>query len=127
MFTIKIDKKTKNYFIVVSDGDSLEDVLRAIVKASYSLHFPYYGLGFLNKNPAAELPDKKADEYINMENPYLVINMHKCRSKECNTFVYKTGVPLVLYIDAATYETTRGPIIYLFSEMRKKLSQNSSK
>ena len=117
LVTVKYDLITKNYIVIVKEGDRLMDVLRAFVKASYALYFPYHGLGFLFKNPLAEIPNKEADKYIDLTSEY-VINMKRCRGRICDTYFRTSGTPLVFYFETKPFENSRGSAVYLFSKAK---------
>lgn len=84
-------KKIKEITNIYLEGDETEQqVLRAIVRASFELARPV-GLGFIHFEDGPPMTDEDADQSINLSPDYgnLVVQMDYVQGRQCKTYIKK--------------------------------------
>lgn len=127
MFKIEQDPVSMNYTIKAYSGDYLNDIFKAIIRASYSMERTNCGK-FINDKEKDILTDKEINEYISHYNMQdrMSIFMKDCKGKECYTFLEKVGTPYLFRFRNHTldYKRGKGASEYLLS-LAKQLAQEN--
>lgn len=73
--------------IYVEKGETDQEVLRAIVKASFELARPA-GLGWIHFNDEQGMTDEMADEFVDLSRD-VVVSMDYVQGRQCKTVIFK--------------------------------------
>jgi len=86
------EKVEENHHIHIEEGETEQQVLRAIVKASFELARPA-GLGWMNFKKDTEISDEMADRCISLPPGFggLMIDMDYVQGRQCKTFIKKVA------------------------------------
>ncbi|TSA56818.1 hypothetical protein D4R42_02815 [bacterium] len=78
--------------IYIEEGETEQQILRVIVKASFELACAV-GLGWLHFNGNQEMTDELADQFISLpsDDGDTVVQMDYVQGRQCKTYIKKVG------------------------------------
>lgn len=104
------EKQNGTAHIFVENGETEQQVLRAIVKASFELARPA-GMSWLHFNDSQQMTDEIADQCITLEPRYeddnTVIDMDYVQGRQCKTYISRVE-PGHFTLGNNSYERDRG-------------------
>ena len=105
---MRYEKVGEDHHIYLEEGETEQQVLRAIVKASFELARPA-GLGWMNFKEDTMMSDVMADRCISLPPGFgdLVIDMDYIQGRQCKTFVKKVAEGHYRLLNRS-YECDRG-------------------
>lgn len=107
---MRYEKQNGTTHIYTEQGEEEQQVLRAIVKASFELARPA-GLGWLHFNDSQQMTDEIADQCITIEPRYkddkTVIDMDYVQGRQCKTYISRVE-PGHFTLENNSYEHDRG-------------------
>lgn len=123
---MRYEKIEKDYHIYTEKGEAEQELLRALVKASFELARPA-GSGWTHFQEDAVMPDEDADQFISLPPRWkdTVVKMDCVQGRQCTTSVSKVTEGH-FKLDGWLYEQDRGTPEALFKRVTEILAGKPS-
>lgn len=122
------EKQHETTHIYMENGETEQQVLRAIVKASFELARPA-GMSWLHFDDSQQMTDEIADQFISLEPRYegdeTVIDIDFAQGRQCKTYVSRIE-PRHFTLDNYSYERDRGVPDPMLDRAKKIIADKQS-